>query len=516
MMKKGVITVYFSLIFLLLLSFLLALLETDRLYVIKTEGQRYADMAAEMVFAGYIQPLADNYHLFGVYHDENGSQLDKFDAYLKLNLEESDGNKRLFRLYGSAEETKAAVSAYFKDDNWKALMEQVKVYEELSAIQRGKDTLSQVLSNFSGTDADETVKDYCGQLTVQGERMEEAEKEAENRENGREEVEGIEGKDTGKTAEDPRKGISRWLKGGLLKLVMGSQTVSDSKISTSGCSWQTSEEKKKGVMTGFDEYREVAAAVKNQTWMSQVESALKNQGDKMLLNMYISELFKSLKNSQGTDGKPKNTALQYEIEYIVFGHQTDRENLESAMTACFTMRTILNLAYLYLSPDKGADLQTVVNGLTAAEMIPVAGEVIKLLLMVCWASAEAVVDCAGLAEGGKVPLMKDRNSWNMSLNQLLHVASDGGRASDYFKSGDKGLDYDQYLLLMLLLTPTEKKIIRMTQLIENNIWLVSGYENFKLKNCAVGADFSGTIGVESYFWQSPKHIQYNFHTEYSY
>ena len=514
MMKKGVITVYFSLIFMLLLSFLLALLETDRLYVMKTEGERYADMAAEMVFAGYIQPLADNYHLFGVYHGDGGSQLDKFDAYLKLNLEESAENKRLFRLYGTADETEAFVSAYFKDDNWKSLMEQVKVYEELSAIQQGKDALSQVLSGFSGTDADETVRDYCGQLTVQGERLEEAREEAEKGENGQEQVKETE--DTGKTAEDPRKGISRWLKSGLLKLVMGNQKVSDRKISTSGCSWQTLEEKKKSVLTGFDEYREVAASVKNQTLMSQVESALKNQGDKMILNMYISELFKSLKNSSGTDGKPKDTALQYEIEYIVFGHQTDKENLESAVTACFTMRTILNLAYLYLSPDKSADLQTVVNGLTAAEMIPIAGEVMKLLLMVCWASAEAVVDCAGLAEGGKVPLMKDRNSWNMSLNQLLHVASDGGKASDYFKSGDKGLDYDQYLLLMLLLTPTEKKIIRMTQLIENNIWLVSGYENFKLKNCAAGADFSGTIGVESYFWQYPKRIQYHFHTEYSY
>ena len=103
------------------------------------------------------------------------------------------------------------------------------------------------------------------------------------------------------------------------------------------------------------------------------------------------------------------------------------------MTACFTLRTILNLAYLYLSPDKDADLQRVVQGLSAAGMIPVAGEVLKLLLMICWASAEAAVDCAGLAEGGKVPLMKDRNTWNMSVEQLLHAAAGGGKASEYFK-----------------------------------------------------------------------------------
>ena len=45
-----------------------------------------------------------------------------------------------------------------------------------------------------------------------------------------------------------------------------------------------------------------------------------------------------------------------------FGHASDRENLESAVTACLKLRTILNLAYLYLSPDKDADLQRVVQG----------------------------------------------------------------------------------------------------------------------------------------------------------
>ena len=55
MMKKGVMTVYFSLVFMLVMSFLLVLLESDRLYILRTEGERYADMAAEMVFAGYIQ-----------------------------------------------------------------------------------------------------------------------------------------------------------------------------------------------------------------------------------------------------------------------------------------------------------------------------------------------------------------------------------------------------------------------------------------------------------------------------
>ena len=104
----------------------------------------------------------------------------------------------------------------------------------------------------------------------------------------------------------------------------------------------------------------------------------------------------------------------------------------------------------------------------------------------------------------------------MSVEQLLHAAAGGGKASEYFKSGTKGWDYHQYLMLFLMLTPTEKKIIRMTQLIENNVWLMKGYENFQLKNCAVKASFSGKIDVTPFFWKYPQKIQYRFHTEYVY
>ena len=73
--------------------------------------------------------------------------------------------------------------------------------------------------------------------------------------------------------------------------------------------------------------------------MSQIQSGVKNQSDQMILNMYIYDQFKTLRNSRPS-GRSKDTALNYEIEYIAFGHASDRENLESAVTACFTLRTI--------------------------------------------------------------------------------------------------------------------------------------------------------------------------------
>ena len=148
MMKKGVMTVYFSLVFMLVMSFLLVLLESDRLYILRTEGERYADMAAEMVFAGYIQPLADYYSLFGVTHGEKNSQLEKFDDYLKLNITGEEKTKRLFQMAGAIEEVEVDEWTGFKDNDWKALMEQVKLYEEARTIQRGSEEVSRLYSEF--------------------------------------------------------------------------------------------------------------------------------------------------------------------------------------------------------------------------------------------------------------------------------------------------------------------------------------------------------------------------------
>ena len=127
-----------------------------------------------------------------------------------------------------------------------------------------------------------------------------------------------------------------------------------------------------------------------------------------------------------------------------------------------------------------------------------------------------VVIVSGLAEGLDGAGHRAAVEAGQRGGHGVPVAAGGGKASEYFKSGTKGWDYHQYLMLFLMLTPTEKKIIRMTQLIENNVWLMKGYENFQLKNCAVKASFSGKIDVTPFFWKYPQKIQYRFHTEYAY
>ena len=315
---------------------------------------------------------------------------------------------------------------------------------------------------------------------------------------------------------DPRKGIAGWLKSGVLNLVMGNKAVSGRTIDTSSCSWHTSSTSSSKLMDNFERYRDVTGYVKNQEILTQIKNGIQDQGDQLMLDLYIGDKFLSMRGSSVSGDNKNRTALKYEYEYILFGKESDRENLENAVTAICTLRTFLNLIYLYTSPDKGEVLQAAVEAMSLMSALPVAGEVLKLLLMACWSAAEAVVDCAGLAEGGKVPLMKDQSSWNLSMNQLLNVAKGGARASDYFNDTGKGLDYDQYLMIFMLLTSSEKKLIRMSQLIECNIRLVDGYKDFALSRCAVQAEFSGSVKIGSHFFGHPIEIKHPFDVVYGY
>ena len=217
-----------------------------------------------------------------------------------------------------------------------------------------------------------------------------------------------------------------------------------------------------------------------------------------------------------SDGDQSHTVLKYEYEYILYGKDSDRENLENAVMSICTLRTFLNLIYVYTSPAKNAELQKAIKSMKLLEKVPVAGEVIRLLIMACWSAAEAVVDCAGLAEGGKVPLIKSKSSWNLSMDDLQGIAKGGKRAADYFHDSGKGLDYNQYLMIFMFLTPSGKKMGRMSQLIECNVRLVKGYEDFSLARCAVQAEFSGTVKIGSKFYGHPRKVQHDFDVVYGY
>ena len=482
-MRRGVITVYLSLVFILLVSLLLVLLESSRVYTIGTMSERYANMAAEMVFAGYVQPLAEQYDLLAVDMGNGQQKLEDFEKYLKLNLENEGNNHRAMGMYGQVKMDGISNICTLQDHHWKSLKSQAADYEKMAAVSKGIDKMQDVIGQLKNSGINEKTEDYMNDLESKGEEMDAAESEMEENESEAENLEGEEAEEP--EMEDPRKGITGWLKTGVLNLVMDGMEVSGRRIDTSGCSWQTSRTKSFEPMEDFDDYSNVTDYMEDQGLLSQIQDGIEDQEENLLLNLYINDKFSSMAGSGQSDGDQGHTVLKYEYEYILYGKDSDRENLENAVMSICTLRTFLNLIYVYTSPAKNAELQKAIKSMK-------------------------------LAEGGKVPLIKSKSSWNLSMDDLQDIAKGGKRAADYFHDSGKGLDYNQYLMIFMFLTPSGKKMGRMSQLIECNVRLVKGYEDFSLARCAVQAEFSGTVKIGSKFYGHPRKVQHDFDVVYGY
>lgn len=146
----------------------------------------------------------------------------------------------------------------------------------------------------------------------------------------------------------------------------------------------------------------------------------------------------------------KDFGLRYELEYIVNGHNSDRENLKSVAEKITGIRNAMNLAYIVTDSKKMAEISTVASSAAAAIGLPFFEPIIKGVLVEAWAFAEAVNDVRELYKGNKIPFVKTAGNWQTSLKNI-------GRETENGYTVKKGMDYVTYLQILMLLS--DEKIV---------------------------------------------------------
>ena len=502
MMKRGVITVYLSLVMAVMLSLILVSLESVRVTVLRTASARYADMAAEMVFSGYTRPAAERYGLFVLDAGASRGKLAAFDTFLGLNMKED----RVFSLSGAPEKSTVSETVTLRDHGWKELMDQVERCELYTLGEEGLAGAGSFIKNLNTSSAGDAQDAFTGNLSSSGAGADAARSAAE--------AEGKEEKEEKKeeAMPDPRPGIAALLKRGLLDIVTEGKQVSSASIHTADCSYQISADRADKKIWDFMNYHHAVQTLQEQDNSGLSGGLLRTGKQDLLLCTYIADHFRMFTAGKAADGAH---VLEYEAEYILCGSSEDRVNLENTMTRLFALRTMCNLAYLYTSASKGGMLEEAA-AMMALSSIPAVGALIKLLLMLCWACAESLVECTALARGEKVPMMKNDATWNLSLQQLITLASGEMSPGAMIRDGKSGLSYQQYLFMLLALQSREKKLVRMTQVMEKNIRLTEGSDSFSFANCVTGAVFSGTVSVKDRFFRHPGQVSCSFRAAYQY
>lgn len=118
------------------------------------------------------------------------------------------------------------------------------------------------------------------------------------------------------------------------------------------------------------------------------------------------------------DSNPNN-ALEYQIEYLIAGNTSDLENLRSVANKLCLMREAANAVYIFSDETKCAEAELLAAVIATFVQAPDIEPFLKDSILLGWAYAESLYDLKTLLSGGKVPLIKDEETWHYSLQGAL-------------------------------------------------------------------------------------------------
>ena len=196
-----------------------------------------------------------------------------------------------------------------------------------------------------------------------------------------------------------------------------------------------------------------------------VSDGFESLGSKLLSSMYMRHQFKSFKN-RSAEG---DTVLDYELEYILSGFETDKANLSAAATKIMLLRLAICTVYTLTQKDLKAQAQTLAISIMGFTGLPFLITIVKYLILFLWAAAQAVIETAAIMRGKKVPVIPNSESFCLTLAELPLFATLVDEKADNFAESQLYLDYDDYLLVLTLLQSEKTTAARAMDIIQENI-----------------------------------------------
>lgn len=227
---------------------------------------------------------------------------------------------------------------------------------------------------------------------------------------------------------------------------------------------------------------------------------------------YIKTFFGNYNRSIGTMKKK----LKYEMEYILCGKDSDKENLTSVAERLLLLRSIANLITITKDSSKRNQAYIEAVGIVGFTGMEPLIRLTQTLLLIVWGMEEGLVDVAALLQGKEVPLIKTSAQIQVSSAELLLVnrefiqkkvnmgfsqkSSKGSKSKKDTKPGILSLSYDDYLRLFTMAQSRKVKLYRLMDLIQ---WNISGNysEGFQLSNCVYAIYVNCSVQYETKFFR---------------
>ena len=451
-MKKGEVTAFLSLIFILLMSVVASVVESASMQVLKNRKRGDMDRALESVFAEYQKDLLEDFEIFsleGTYGTGNFS---------KENL-----TKRL-ETYGVRDAGQTVEKIQFlTDEQGRPFREQVVAY------MKQKMGISQM----------EELAGLTGQWKNQSGRTEACEKEGTDIEKNLEDS--LQGSQQSLPEEEnPLNLIESIKKAGLVNIVMRGKEVSNQSVPEEELLSHRSLQKGRG------------------------EFKVKDDTTGMMSNLYFASYL--IEQFHAADERSDEGKLSYELEYILNGSGNDRDNLEAVLKKLSGIRLAANYGYLLTDAEKKAEAEAMAVVLAGIIALPALTGLIKQAILLAWAYGEGIMDLRTLLSGGRISLIKTKEEWQLSLSNLLKLGTEEDPGDG--KDAKQGLNYKEYLRMLLIFENQEECTMRSLSAVELRMKKKAG-EFFKSDYCVSKLKIKAKCKIR-------RKIFYEFSTEYGY
>lgn len=450
MRNRGSVTIFCCLMITAMLILGLTVMGVVGHRLAKAKGAIAVRSAMSGAQAGYNSYIFQNYHI--LLFDKNCDG--KGEAYLEERLIR-DTQHNLGEGF-VVEDIGVGSYNLILDNDCQAFKDQLTDYCGYALLEGGAESILESTGGQDGTVGDQIYGD-----------MDEAENHVQENETEDDDTEDVSITDV-LEAEDPRDFTENLSSEGILTLVV----PEDMEVSSLMVDLSAVPSRENSIFSAVDyeidnDFDDIDILREDIGEFDSWKESLVNGGAGVI---YASNVFNC-----ATDRVLEETVFGFEIEYIICGKGSDKENLKGVVNRIMAIRFPVNFAYLISDGVKMAEVASL--SVPLALLSPLPEPVFRYLIAGCWAYVESIADVRCLLDGKSIDFFKTPANWKTDLDNLEGSISYNGPDSI------KGMDYKDYLLILLALD-MDSSYCRMLDIIELNT--SQYYENFDMNNGAVG------------------------------
>ena len=472
--ERGQVTVFLTLIFMILMGALFCVLEGMNIYMETSLSEETFIDAGNDVLSNYSRDLFERYHIFFLDPREKKQIVSDGINYMEHYLDKSS----YFAFHCDnlvLSEEKTAV-----DEDGLYLKHQIREWMKYRQMGKAGKAIEELFDSAS------TVEKELGAVKDEMNSVDEGKTDTAASESD---------SDTGQQGKENSKEGIEWksLKETLGQIshsgILGYAVDDLSKLSDLTVSADDFPSRKKGVSKGrnSDFTLSFSALSEWKNLLGNLDIDIPDShflSDEYFLFGYILEHF----NCYGSENSNLPSALKYEIEYLIGGENSDQENLKKVANRILILRFLMNYSYACRDKEINAVAGAMADTLCGVLGLPAAGGAVRILLIAAISYGESLLELHTLFSGGEIAAVKDASTWNLYFHNATELLTTKAKV----KSGVNNVGYEDYIKLLLAMNKHPKVIyFRMMDLMQANIALKQ--PGFLMEQCIFRFRWQGNM-----------------------